>query len=295
MGALGLLLEHPVTSFFLAILIWTWVKLFVEDWDWRQLCLSYQDAVLRKQYWRMVTAPAGHRSVAHLLVNLMMVWSCRAVEALHGSWFMLRYSIVLMLCEALLSFVLIQYSIRLNRSELLMNMLYNLQSMGCSGVVLAWLAFLSTEPEAPPLFFLGMMPMHAGFMILPTVILYYMLAPVSGVYSNLSGLLCGYLLAAGALQLLPDTYWTLCFFADVAAMASMSVVIEPSGAVGAEGTELLEVVPVAGPPAAGYEDRQLLVPSAPPIPGGWIEWRGGRIEDEEEDAEREPLLGPQAV
>jgi membrane associated rhomboid family serine protease len=202
---------HPVSSASILLLVWVWVKVYVEEWDYRDLCLSFSDCIERQHYWRLLTAPATHRSFLHLLLNLMMIWSCKVAEEFYGSWFVLRYSLVMVLAEALLTFALIHYSVKLGRGEIMRHILYNLQSSGCSGVLMGWLAFMSTDHRARPILFLGLTPFHPAIAILPSIAANYLFVPMSNVYSNLCGLLSGYFLASGLLQVLPNAYWSACF------------------------------------------------------------------------------------
>lgn len=213
------LTSHPVTALALPWFVWVWTKILVQEWDYKELTLSYADCIERKQYYRIFTAPCTHRSISNLLINLILFWSCKNVEGLYGSWFMFRYSILLIVAEALLTFVMIKYTLRFGRGEALAAVLNNLHSLGCSGLILAWFSFLSMQKTSSPIIFLGVFPVHPAVAILPTIFINYLFGPVSNVYANLSGLLCGYMLASGLLLVLPDLYWSLCFLLNLLIIA----------------------------------------------------------------------------
>ncbi|KAJ1406444.1 hypothetical protein B484DRAFT_423809, partial [Ochromonadaceae sp. CCMP2298] len=101
MGAVGSVLWQaalcPATSLLLLTLVWVWTKLYLGEWDQRLFTASFTDCVQRKQFWRL----------------LLTVWNCRHVEAHHGSPYFLRYSVVLLLSESLVSFSLIYLSTKL--------------------------------------------------------------------------------------------------------------------------------------------------------------------------------------
>mmetsp|Transcript_1632 Transcript_1632/g.3357 ORF Transcript_1632/g.3357 Transcript_1632/m.3357 type:complete len:155 (-) Transcript_1632:35-499(-) len=149
MGAVGSVLWQaalcPATSLLLLTLVWVWTKLYLGEWDQRLFTASFTDCVQRKQFWRVLLSPLAHTSFPILLLNTTTVWNCRHVEAHHGSPYFLRYSVVLLLSESLVSFSLIYLSTKLapGRSAAVRQVLCNLHTMGSSGLALAWLCFHS--------------------------------------------------------------------------------------------------------------------------------------------------------
>ncbi|RYH12845.1 rhomboid family intramembrane serine protease, partial [archaeon] len=213
---------HPFCVVYIIIVAWVWVNVVVEEWDYKPFILSYEDCVIKRQYWRLLTSPLIHKSFLHLFFNLVMLWSVRWVEDEYGSWFMFRYTILLHFSEGLFAFLLIQYGIKLARNEIFRQYLSNIQSLGSSGVVIAWLTFMSTHLRTSPIIFLGVLPFHPAYALFPTILLNYLLTPLSNVYANLSGLLCGYMLAGGVLTLLPTPYLTICILGNIFLMTLLS-------------------------------------------------------------------------
>lgn len=228
------LVGHPFSVSYIVLVAWIWVNVAVEEFDCKPFLLSYTDCVLKRQYWRLLTSPFMHKSFIHLFFNLVMLWSVRWIEDEYGSWFMFRYTLLLHFCEGLFAFLFIQYGIKVARNELFTQYLSNIQSLGCSGVVVAWLTFMSTHLRTAPIIFLGVLPLHASYVLFPTIVLNYLLTPLTNVYANLSGLLSGYMLAAGMLTLLPTTYLTMCILGNIVILTFSSYyqhIQNPDGAV----------------------------------------------------------------
>lgn len=245
----------PVTTLMLLGVIWIWVKLFLQEWDPRQFSLSYGDCIQRNQYWRILLAPLSHNSFWMLLLNASVMWNFRNIEQAHGSFFFLRYSALLLVSEALITFTMIYYSMRIANSVGVGQMLSTLNTMGSSGFILAWLSFesLSFSEETTPKNFvlLGWFNLHPVTAPIVMVAIYYFCLPGTHAYSNLSGLLSGYLLAGGVLKLLPGWYWSTCFLLDIALIAIASAVFRDSSSAvslytGGEESTVLEVVEMGG-------------------------------------------------
>lgn len=322
MSLIGLVFQSPCISITVVYLIWAWSKFLVEEWDYRRMTLSYQDCVSKCQYWRIFTAPLSHQSTSHLLANLLTLWSCRSIERRYGSWFIFRYSALLLLCEAGLTILFIQYCMKLSRNEMVTNTLYTMSSSGISGLILAWMAYSSIDPKAEVFLFLGIIPLHPALAIIPTICFHYFLGPVSTVYSNLCGLISGYLLASGVLLCLSGGYWTFCFLVNIAILASATLLNEDTlprnGNAVVNPPNTLELVSLTnGEDEDGSDEPQRLLAfssasssstspttyddqdnmqSRSSIWGSMVRSRGGAASQEGEEAEeRQPLLGPMNV
>eukprot|EP01039_Chlorochromonas_danica_P003447 gene3445-3776_t len=193
-------------------------------------------------------------------------------------------------------------------------------SSGSSGLILAWMAYSSIDPKAEVFLFLGIIPLHPALAIIPTICFHYFLGPVSTVYSNLCGLISGYLLASGVLLCLSGGYWTFCFLANIAILASATLLNEDALPRNANSVvnapDTLELVSLtngededgrdepqqrllafSSPSSSSsstspttYDDQDNNMQSRSSIWGSIVRSRGG-VEEEE----RQPLLGPQNV
>lgn len=240
----------PVTTLSILLITWTWVKIFLQEWDPRHFTLSYADCIQRKQYWRPLSAAFCHSSFILLLFNASSLWSLRHIELRYGTLFYLRYTVLLCLAECALTFLLVHYTVRLSFTPVVRQTLSNLGTMGSSGLILAWVAFQSIvfNPNEAGHYFvlLGFVSIHPTVAPLVLVVIYYMFLPHTHALSNLTGLTSGYLLAGGFLQVLPGFYWSLCFLLNVAIVVTVSVIYrEASASIAADsGSEEGNILPV---------------------------------------------------
>lgn len=153
------------------------------------------------------------------------------MEKTFGSFFYLRYSLLLIVSEALISFFIIYYARKIADTHphfsIQFTMMTNFQSFGCSGLALGWLAFLSFF-HGPltnnHIILFGLFKVSLWYAPLVMIVIYYLCMLKGNLLYNWGGLLSGYLLALGALRLLPDMYWSVCFIADIVFIAIASIV-----------------------------------------------------------------------
>ncbi len=179
----------------------------------------------------MISAPFVHQTFLHLILNATTIWSCRIVESTYGSLFYFRYSLLLMISEALISFLLIYYIrtiARVNSQyQIASHFLSNVQSFGCSGLILGWLAFLSCVGgplQDDTIIILGFFNVSLWYAPLIMIFAYHICLLKGNLLYNWSGLCSGYLLGLGILRILPDFYWSMCFISDVAFIVIASIV-----------------------------------------------------------------------
>jgi len=227
------LVLSPVTSLLLTSSAWVWAKIFLKEYDYRPFCRSYKHCIHKKQWWRVLTSPFTHQSFLHLLLNSVTIWSCRIVEKTFGSFFFLKYSLLLIISESLISFMLIYYIRKFAETlthpilSIQFSMMINFQSFGCSGLALGWLGFLSLY-HGPlsnyRIVLFGLLRVSLWYAPLVMIVVYYLFMFRGDLLYNWGGLLSGYLLALGVLQLFPDIYWSVCFIFDVIFIAIASIV-----------------------------------------------------------------------
>jgi hypothetical protein len=153
------------------------------------------------------------------------------VEITYGSLFYFRYSLLLMISEALISFLLIYYIRTIARAnsqfQVASHFLSNVQSSGCSGMILGWLAFLSCVRgplQDGSIIILGFFNVSLWYSPLIMILAYHICLLKGNLLYNWSGLCSGYLLGLGLLRILPDFYWSMCFILDVAFIVIASIV-----------------------------------------------------------------------
>lgn len=223
----------------------------------------------RKQCWRLLTAPFSHQSFLHLALNSTTLWSCRVIEKTYGSFFFIRYSLVLIVAENLISLLSIFYIRRAARTnsqlQILSHSMSSLQSFGCSGMVLGWLAFLSFyngHLSENKIMLLGFFHVPIWYSPLIMLLAYHICLLKGNLLYNWAGLCSGYLLAAGILRVLPDFYWSICFILDLGFIVLASIVAERAQQPGSVNNsnrstnshsddDLIEVVALPAPPDRG--------------------------------------------
>lgn len=234
----------PVTVLLTVAICWIWIKIFIQDWDPRHFTLSYSDLAQRKQYWRIFLSPLTHTSLPVLILNATLLWNLRVVEKQFGILFFLRYSVLLILSETILAQALMYLFMRITSNPDIRQLITNTSTMGSSGLILAWLAFLSVvvsdmNPRNFMLF--GIFNINPVVTPIVVILLYYFLLPGGYAYSNLGSLFSGYLLAGGVLQVLPGAFWSLCFLVDTALIVTVSVLFRESGAAETPAPEYVNI------------------------------------------------------
>jgi len=107
---LQIVVSCPVTSLVIAGILFVWSKSFLHELDLVDYATSFKGLAVKGQWWRLLTAPWFHHNPAQMMMNVFILWQCRHVEQSHGSWFVLRYTILLAFSEGFVS-ILILYLI----------------------------------------------------------------------------------------------------------------------------------------------------------------------------------------
>lgn len=217
--------SHPFCFLTIILLIWLWAKITLGEIDVKKYSMTYQECYQGKQLWRMLTAPFLHQHLFHLLINIMCIWNFRELEESYGSFYLLRYSILMLIFEALTALFAMNIIISRTDNILFTNMMQSHSLNGCSGVVLSWIAFQSikfgiNQSEKHIFYFFGFIPLNPVFAPIIMVVTMNLFVPRNHVITNLMGLLAGYLLSFGVLEVLPNIYWTICFFLNLSLIIS---------------------------------------------------------------------------
>jgi hypothetical protein len=159
----------------------------------------------------------------------------------------------MLLSGSIIANTLIHLVLRVIGTPTVRQTIMNLQSMGSSGLILSWLAFQSviyaTDPSPKNVMLFGMINLHPAIAPIVVLFIYYFALPTGSEIPNMGALLSGYLLAGGALQILPDAFWSACFIVDTALLVAVSVLFRDSSATAPPAEEvssgdILEVVEI---------------------------------------------------
>ena len=208
--------SSPVTSLGVTVLVATWVRLFSTRADPSLYLYSYSDLVVRQQWWKLLTAPFCQSSFLSLLFNSITLWGIRSIEVTCGSWYFLRYSILLMAVGGLLTTLVIHLIINYSSTQ---HPFRNTSTGGFSGIIVSWLAYqqISRITMSHPFYLFGLLPLPWDlaplFVILITP---SFLNPKTVTILNIVSLLSGHMLSFGLFAILPDIYWSTCFLFNAA-------------------------------------------------------------------------------
>eukprot|EP01041_Mallomonas_annulata_P012041 gene12041-25232_t len=172
-------IQSPIITLYILILVGIWVKVYTTAIDIKPFTFGFKEFIYHRQWWRILTSSLCHESFLHLFVNVTTLWSYRLLEVNFGS-----------------------------------TTLINMQTNGFSTELLAWVAFNSITSHTTGItgYVLGIIPLPSVFAPAFMMIIIQSLVPNISPLVNLSGLMSGFLLAIGLLQILPSLYWSLCFF-----------------------------------------------------------------------------------
>jgi membrane associated rhomboid family serine protease len=216
--------SSPVISLTISSFVAVWVKLFHSRIDPILYSFSYNDCLTRQQWWRLFSAPCCHASFLQLIVNVVTLWGMRALETTYGSWFFLRYTLILLIAEALLNISLIHaimlYTSAYHNFPPGQHPLRTLPTMGSSGILLSWVTFqlISDKKILEPFHFMGFIPIPWDNLLAPLFLIFVssIIGSKTNAVTNIVCLASGFLLGVGVLKILPDFYWSICFIFDIA-------------------------------------------------------------------------------
>lgn len=215
--------EAPICTVLIMTMLWLYVNSLYGVIDNKKYALNYKQIIDHMQYWRPFTSFLCHDTFINTLLSVTSIWSLRSLEYAIGSFFYFRYTVILIIADTLMSLYLVQscHTISQNSASefyvtfftTVRNVMLSYNSTGATGVILSWLAYASFSTDIPTDFYLlGILP--SGWAIAPIffILASQLLTPTANSFKLLFCLLSGYALRLGMLQILPDAYWSTCFF-----------------------------------------------------------------------------------
>eukprot|EP00899_Mesostigma_viride_P018663 jgi/Mesvir1/26799/Mv20566-RA.1 len=180
--------------------------------------LSYERFVTDGQYWRAVTASLSHISLLHLLFNMSSLWGLGVIETAGtmfamGSWYYLKYSVVIMVLSMLLLVGI--YWLLINK--LGQEQHRHVTAVGYSAVVFGWMTVLSLKR---PSYSLNILGASVPFSLAPfgSLVLTSLLVPQASFLGHLCGIVVGLAIGWDLLEGVSDYWWACAFFWVVAAV-----------------------------------------------------------------------------
>mmetsp|Transcript_8481 Transcript_8481/g.12649 ORF Transcript_8481/g.12649 Transcript_8481/m.12649 type:complete len:301 (-) Transcript_8481:52-954(-) len=222
-AAISDIVECPVVILLTAVLVSTFVQIYRYRIESKSLSFSYNDCVKRDQWWRVVVSSFSHTSWLHLSLDIIFLWDVRQSEVLFGSFFFLKYTLLLVVAHKL--FQLIYFKCLMSFLPRFAPALQSMQTVGFTGVIFGWMGFMSVfmASKNSTVHLLGFFPVSIYFAPSLLLLVYQLALPQSSqTPASVSGLICGILLAVGPLRILPDAYWTFCFGVDILLLTLLS-------------------------------------------------------------------------
>jgi len=214
--------ECPVITMIIIVMLWIWVKVFINDYDHYNFYNSYYLTIKKKEYWRIYLSSLCHKSFLHLAINIMALWNCRCIEKFNGSIYFFKYSIVIILIQNIFTYVMINFTIIyiFQNNLILKQFISNLNIYGISSLILSWLTYQSINyinnyNQSTMFLFFGLISFDPSIAPLIMLSIYFIFLSKNFFYSHINSILIGYLLVFNVLTILPDNYWTVCFFIDL--------------------------------------------------------------------------------
>jgi len=215
-------IECPVITMIIIVMLWIWVKVFINDYNHYNFYNSYYLTIKKKEYWRIYLSSLCHKSFLHLAINIMALWNCRCIEKFNGSIYFFKYSIVIILIQNIFTYVMINFTIIyiIQNNLILKQFISNLNIYGISSLILSWLTYQSINyinnyNQSTMFLFFGLISLDPSIAPLIMLSIYFIFLSKNFFYSHINSILIGYLLVFNVLTILPDNYWTVCFFIDL--------------------------------------------------------------------------------
>lgn len=194
----------PATTCIILLNSVLWFRAWNARLPFDAVSTSYEAVILRKEYWRVFTAAFSHLDIMHLVFNMASLWSCGQMEALFGSVFYLRTTLLLLFLSSAISNAIFHFLIfRIGQRNYATR-----QAVGYSCVVFGWMtimAQLQPSMDIPLPFGISLPVSFAPFMSLFITQLIVRRASFLG---HLSGIFAGLLIAWGMFQWV-SPYWLL--------------------------------------------------------------------------------------
>lgn len=213
---------HPFTTLLIFTSVWIWIKILFNEWDQRYQFLTYQDCILKKQYWKFFPVTFTNNSLLTLFINLTCLWSLRKIENDLGSAYMFKNSLLLLLLDLIFSVVVIKYVSRF-LPVALHHALHLTNIHSGSTIIVAWVTFQAIRFMLfPKLLETWQYFLFAGFLLLPIglmpifLLAYHLFfSPRVQHFPILMSVLSGFCLGFGLDIVLATNYWTFSFLFDI--------------------------------------------------------------------------------
>ena len=106
---------------------------------------SYNNVVIHGELWRVVVASFSHQDVWHLALNMFMLWQCRVLETICGSFAYLRMHVVVILLSTTCTLIVDRWALMVLRNSSFVNSIRDRYIVGYSPVVFGCVVVLTQE------------------------------------------------------------------------------------------------------------------------------------------------------
>ena len=187
------------------------------------LTFSYTDCITRCQWWRILTSSICYTSVLQFLLSIVTLMSLYPIEPVVGTSYFLKHTLLLLFAEKFI-FLASLYFFTKHLRPGLYDWLLTIPHYSFIGVLFAWITYQSLTSSESVILLYFSVPSYLSLLFhcsLFNAVLLQNSEPIS----QFSGILAGLALRLGLLELLPSTYWLLCFLfnAAIAIMWSLAM------------------------------------------------------------------------
>lgn len=221
LNILEAILSYPITILYIITLFCISFKLLINNYDINKYSFNIQKCLINKQWWRIITSTICHNSYLHLFIDILTLWNIKKVEKLYGIFYFIRYSFFFIFFNKFVITYVYGYLQTRWRSD----QITPTNVVGVSSLIFSWLGFLvASLPDDKSIIYLyGFFPLAVGYIPIIIILAYQIVIPRS--FDNIDsvvGLIFGIFLGIGWLEVLPNFYWTTCFFLNVLVLVGKS-------------------------------------------------------------------------
>ena len=246
------------TLIFIIVMIAAGIKIIVARIEPNMFSFSYRDFFEKRQWWRVLSSNVYHSTVTHLALDVLAFWHIRTVEGAYGSGYFLKYSLLLIVCQKVLQISLLH--IVVSYWTQILPLVRSIETIGCSGLVFAWMGFVSVAPKAEfaTTYLFDIFPFSSMYVPAIMIVIYEIFLPrKEHTIGCLTGVLCGVLLGLGILEVLSTWYWTACFVLNMTLVALLSLCALHEGASDRGNDLAVESLLYNAPPTAAAEGGEV--------------------------------------
>jgi len=77
-------INSPITSILIILLLYIYIKIIYNEIDTSSLLSSYNNIIIKKQFYRILSNVIIHYNILHFIINIITLWQIRKIELIVG-------------------------------------------------------------------------------------------------------------------------------------------------------------------------------------------------------------------